>query len=204
MWPTYPSPVPASSISASRSATGSVCWPRCSPPAATMAARRSAPARRSTSNMSPPIRPGRCMSAIAAAPWSATRSPTCSALPATTLPRNTTSTTPARRSTCSARSAFLRYREALGEEIGEIPAGLYPGDYLVPVGQALAEEFGSKLLAMPEDEWLPIVKERTIDAMMVMIREDLAALNVHSRRVLLRADAACQRCSRRSARRSTT
>ncbi|KQY14718.1 arginine--tRNA ligase [Rhizobium sp. Root482] len=78
-----------------------------------------------------------------------------------------------------ARSAFLRYREALGEKIGEIPAGLYPGDYLVPVGQALADEFGTSLRIMPEDKWMPFVKERTIDAMMVMIREDLAALNVH-------------------------
>jgi len=77
-----------------------------------------------------------------------------------------------------ARSALLRYREALGEEIGEIPAGLYPGDYLVPVGRALADEFGPKLLAMHEAEALAIVKDRTIDAMMAMIREDLAALNV--------------------------
>lgn len=77
------------------------------------------------------------------------------------------------------RSAMLRYRQALGEEIGEIPPGLYPGDYLVPVGEALAREFGGKLLKMPEDEALAIVKDRTIDAMMVMIREDLALLNVH-------------------------
>ncbi len=77
-----------------------------------------------------------------------------------------------------ARSAFLRYREALGEDIGEIPAGLYPGDYLVPLGKALADEFGGKLKAMPEAEWLPILKDRAIDAMMDMIREDLAALNV--------------------------
>jgi arginyl-tRNA synthetase len=76
------------------------------------------------------------------------------------------------------RSVMLRYREALGEQIGDIPAGLYPGDYLVPVGQALAEEFGQKLLSMPEDEVFALVKDRTIDAMMVMIREDLAALNV--------------------------
>ncbi|TCP90988.1 arginyl-tRNA synthetase [Rhizobium sp. PP-CC-2G-626] len=78
-----------------------------------------------------------------------------------------------------AKSAMLRYREALGETIGEIPAGLYPGDYLVPVGQALADEFGTSLLGMPEDAWMPFVKERTIAAMMAMIREDLAALNVH-------------------------
>lgn len=78
-----------------------------------------------------------------------------------------------------ARSAMLRYREALGETIGEIPAGLYPGDYLVPVGKALADEFGGSLLQMPEESWMPLVKERTIAAMMAMIREDLAALNVH-------------------------
>ncbi|MBE0693231.1 MAG: arginine--tRNA ligase, partial [Aquamicrobium sp.] len=78
-----------------------------------------------------------------------------------------------------ARSVMLRYREALGEEIGEIPAGLYPGDYLVPVGRALADEFGRSLNQMPEEKALAIVKDRTIDAMMVMIREDLAALNVH-------------------------
>lgn len=77
------------------------------------------------------------------------------------------------------RSAFLRYREALGDDIGEIPAGLYPGDYLVPVGQALVAEFGRSLLQMPDDEALAIVKDRTIDAMMAMIREDLAMLNVH-------------------------
>ncbi|TPI30230.1 arginine--tRNA ligase [Mesorhizobium sp. B3-1-9] len=77
------------------------------------------------------------------------------------------------------RSAFLRYREALGDDIGEIPSGLYPGDYLVPVGQALAKEFGRGLLQMPEDEALAIVKDRTVDAMMAMIREDLALLNVH-------------------------
>src|SRR5438067_4327981 len=56
-----------------------------------------------------------------------------------------------------ARSAYLRYREALGENIGEIPEGLYPGDYLVPVGQALAAEHGDKLKAMAEASWLPIV-----------------------------------------------
>ncbi|TGS17114.1 arginine--tRNA ligase [Mesorhizobium sp. M2E.F.Ca.ET.209.01.1.1] len=77
------------------------------------------------------------------------------------------------------RSALLRYRQALGEDIGEIPSGLYPGDYLVPVGRALAEEFGLGLLEVPEDEALAIVKDRTVDAMMAMIREDLALLNVH-------------------------
>ena len=78
-----------------------------------------------------------------------------------------------------ARSVLLRYREALGEDIGEIPPGLYPGDYLVPVGQALVDEFGRSLNQMPEDEALSIAKDRAIDAMMVIIREDLALLNVH-------------------------
>ncbi|MUZ74203.1 arginine--tRNA ligase [Agrobacterium vitis] len=78
-----------------------------------------------------------------------------------------------------ARSVFLRYREALGETVGEIPAGLYPGDYLIPVGEALAKEYGVRLHNMPEEQWMDIVKDRAIDAMMVMIREDLAALNVH-------------------------
>ncbi|MBZ9790559.1 arginine--tRNA ligase [Rhizobium sp. 3T7] len=78
-----------------------------------------------------------------------------------------------------ARSVFLRYREALGEKIGEIPPGLYPGDYLVPVGESLARDYGVRLHTMTEDQWMPIVKDRTIDAMMTMIREDLDALNVH-------------------------
>ena len=78
-----------------------------------------------------------------------------------------------------ARSVLLRYREALGEDIGEIPPGLYPGDYLVPVGHALVDEFGRSLNQMPEDEALAIAKDRAIDAMMVIIREDLALLNVH-------------------------
>ena len=76
------------------------------------------------------------------------------------------------------KSAYLRYREALGEDIGEIPAGLYPGDYLVPVGQALANEYGASLRQMPEEERLALIKDRTIDAMMAMIRADLRALNV--------------------------
>ncbi|TIP85090.1 MAG: arginine--tRNA ligase [Mesorhizobium sp.] len=77
------------------------------------------------------------------------------------------------------RSAMLRYREALGDDIGEIPAGLYPGDYMIPIGQGLASEFGRSLLQMADEEALPIVKDRTIDAMMAMIRDDLALLNVH-------------------------
>jgi arginyl-tRNA synthetase len=77
-----------------------------------------------------------------------------------------------------ARSAFLRYREALGEDIGPIPDGLYPGDYLRPVGQALADEFGSSLREKPEAEWLPAARNRATEAMLAMIRDDLAALNI--------------------------
>ncbi|MBR1143876.1 arginine--tRNA ligase [Bradyrhizobium sp. AUGA SZCCT0431] len=76
------------------------------------------------------------------------------------------------------RSAYLRYREALGEDIGAIPEGLYPGDYLVPVGQALAAEYGDKLKAMSENAWLPIVRLKAIDMMMDMIKTDLAALHI--------------------------
>ena len=77
-----------------------------------------------------------------------------------------------------ARSAYLRYREALGEDIGDIPEGLYPGDYLKPVGQALAAEYGDKLKAMAEGGWLPIVRATAIAMMMDMIKGDLAALNI--------------------------
>lgn len=76
------------------------------------------------------------------------------------------------------RSAHLRYREALGENIGEIPEGLYPGDYLKPVGQALAAEHGAALNQMPEDQWLPITRAKAIEMMMEMIKGDLAALNI--------------------------
>jgi arginyl-tRNA synthetase len=76
-----------------------------------------------------------------------------------------------------ARSAYLRYREALGEAIA-IPEGLYPGDYLKPVGQALALEHGRSLNQLPETAWLPIVRARAIDMMMAEIREDLASLHV--------------------------
>jgi arginyl-tRNA synthetase len=77
-----------------------------------------------------------------------------------------------------ARSAYLRYREALGENIGAIPEGLYPGDYLKPVGAALAAEFGDRLKGKPEAEWLAPVRSKAIAMMMDMIRDDLAALNV--------------------------
>jgi arginyl-tRNA synthetase len=77
-----------------------------------------------------------------------------------------------------ARSAHLRYREALGETI-EIPEGLYPGDYLVPVGQALAAEFGDRHVGAPEGEWLTLFRTRTVAAMLEMIRADLALLGIH-------------------------
>ena len=77
-----------------------------------------------------------------------------------------------------ARSAFLRYREALGEEIGEIPEGLYPGDYLKPVGAELAAHHGKALLAMPEREWLPIVRAAALKAMLALIADDLEAIGI--------------------------
>jgi arginyl-tRNA synthetase len=76
-----------------------------------------------------------------------------------------------------ARSVHLRYREALGEAIA-IPEGLYPGDYLVPVGQALAAEFGDTYAAAPESDWLILFRTRAVAAMMDMIREDLATLGI--------------------------
>ncbi len=76
-----------------------------------------------------------------------------------------------------ARSVHLRYREALGETV-EIPEGLYPGDYLVPVGQSLAEEFGDRYVGAPESEWLVVFRTQAVAAMMVMIRADLALLGI--------------------------
>src|SRR5918998_1904093 len=68
-----------------------------------------------------------------------------------------------------ARSAYARYREALGESIGAIPEGLYPGDYLKGVGESLAARHGRALLEEPEAEWLPVVRSAAIDGMMAMI-----------------------------------
>jgi arginyl-tRNA synthetase len=78
-----------------------------------------------------------------------------------------------------ARSAYLRYREALGQDIGEIPSGLYPGDYLKPVGEALAREHGEALVGRPEAEWLVPVRAKALTMMMDLIRADLAALGIH-------------------------
>ncbi|MDA8869773.1 arginine--tRNA ligase [Rhizobiaceae bacterium] len=77
-----------------------------------------------------------------------------------------------------ARSVHLRIREALGEDIGAIPEGLYPGDYLKPVAAELAATHGAAILSMPEEEWMPLVKNAAIDAMMALIRTDLAQLGV--------------------------
>ena len=78
-----------------------------------------------------------------------------------------------------ARSVHLRYREALGEDIGEIPEGYYPGAYLVPVGTMLAAEFGDQYAAAPEGDWLDLFKRRTVAAMIDLIKHDLALLGIH-------------------------
>jgi arginyl-tRNA synthetase len=77
-----------------------------------------------------------------------------------------------------ARSAYLRYREALGETI-TIPEGLYPGDYLKPVGAALAAKYGDRFLGKSESEWLATIRQETVDAMLDLIRADLDLLNIH-------------------------
>ncbi len=92
-----------------------------------------------------------------------------------------------------ARSAYLRYREALGEDIGAIPEGLYPGEYLKPVGEALAREYGDALTKRPQAELLPIVRAKAIEMMMAAVRADLAALNIthdvfYSERSLVEGD----------------
>jgi arginyl-tRNA synthetase len=78
-----------------------------------------------------------------------------------------------------ARSLHLRYREKLGEDIGTIPEGLYPGDYLKPVGAIMAAEYGDRFVEAPETEWLPIFREAAIKAMLDLIRHDLGLLNIH-------------------------
>ena len=78
-----------------------------------------------------------------------------------------------------ARSVHLRYREALGEDIGEIPEGLYPGAYLVPVGHKLATHHGDKFVSAPESDWLVLFRETAVADMMDMIRADLALLGIH-------------------------
>ncbi|HEX5078706.1 MAG TPA: arginine--tRNA ligase [Geminicoccaceae bacterium] len=77
-----------------------------------------------------------------------------------------------------ARSLWLRYREALGDEIGPIPEGMYPGDYLIPPGRAAAASEGPRWRDADEAEWLPVFRARAVDAMMALIRDDLAAMGV--------------------------
>jgi arginyl-tRNA synthetase len=78
-----------------------------------------------------------------------------------------------------ARSVHLRYREALGDEIGEIPEGMYPGDYLKPIAVLLASEHGDRFVLAPESEWLPLFRQRAVAAMLDLIRNDLALLGIH-------------------------
>jgi arginyl-tRNA synthetase len=78
-----------------------------------------------------------------------------------------------------ARSVHLRYREALGDDIGEIGEGFYPGDYLKPVGVLLASQHGDKYVGRDEAEWLPLFREAAIKAMLDLIRHDLGLLNIH-------------------------
>ncbi|MBL0925014.1 MAG: arginine--tRNA ligase [Sphingomonadaceae bacterium] len=78
-----------------------------------------------------------------------------------------------------ARSAHLRYQEALGHPVGAIPEGLYPGEYLLPVGARLAEKFGDRYVAAPESEWLSLFRREAVNDMMDMIRADLALLGIH-------------------------
>lgn len=78
-----------------------------------------------------------------------------------------------------ADSAFLRYLEACGEKINEIPEGLYPGDYLIPIGEALFKIHDYSLKNQPREQWLPIVQNYTLDAMMMLIKDDLAQLGIH-------------------------
>ena len=78
-----------------------------------------------------------------------------------------------------ARSVHLRYRQALGADIGDIPEGMYPGEYLLPVGEMLAAEFSDQYADAPEAEWLPTFRERSIKAMLDLIRHDLGLLDIH-------------------------
>jgi arginyl-tRNA synthetase len=93
-----------------------------------------------------------------------------------------------------ARSVHLRYREALGHAIGEIPGGMYPGEYLIPVAQALAAEFGERYVDADEGEWLDLFRERAVAAMMDMIRADLALLGI--RHAVFASEAELQRAGK--------
>ena len=92
-----------------------------------------------------------------------------------------------------ARSVHLRYREALGETI-DIPEGFYPGEYLIPIGRALAAEYGDAYVGKPEGDWLDLFREKTVAAMMDLIRADLALLGIHHD--LFSSEAAVQKAGR--------
>ena len=87
-----------------------------------------------------------------------------------------------------ARSVHLRYREALGEDIGDIPEGMYPGEYLKPIGIELAAEFGDQYAEAPESEWLALFRKRAVAAMLDLIRHDLALLGIHHDRFASEAE----------------
>jgi arginyl-tRNA synthetase len=78
-----------------------------------------------------------------------------------------------------ARSAHHRYREALGQDAGELAEGLYPGDYLKPIGAALAQEFGDTFADADEADWLVLFRQKSVAAMMELIKADLALLGIH-------------------------
>ena len=150
--------------------------------------RPSATARRSTSSTCPPTRPGRCTSAMAAAPCSAMRSPTCWRSPATTVTREYYINDAGAQVDALARSAFLRYREALGEDIGEIPAG--------PLSRRLPEagRRGAgrrarprRCSTCPRSAGCRSCASSPSTAMMAVIKEDLGAAQHPPRRVLLGA-----------------
>ena len=123
------------------------------------AAPTGAPAKWSMWNMSRPIRPGRCISVIAAGAVFGDALANLLAAAGYAVTREYYINDAGAQVDALARSAFLRYREALGEPIGDIPEGLYPGDYLIPVGAALAREHGRALLDMSPVDWLPIVRD---------------------------------------------
>jgi len=77
-----------------------------------------------------------------------------------------------------ARTAHLRYREALGEDIGEIPDGMYPGEYMKDLASALVERDGDKWLDLPEEQWIDPIREFAVEYIMVMIREDLRLIGI--------------------------
>lgn len=77
-----------------------------------------------------------------------------------------------------AKSAHLRYCQALGKDIGTIPEGLYPGDYLVPVGEKLAQQFGDLYLDKPQADWLSAFRKAAVDEMMEIIKSDLETLGI--------------------------